>query len=146
MTEIKGIEKGTLEFILEISKSSFPNEVVGMLKIEDKVIQDVILAPGTYTSDKSAIMRVDQLPMTLKTAGSFHSHPSGNINPSSKDLEMFSKNGDYHIITGYPFKINSWKCFNREGDERELETLESDNQENRLWEEELKRVKEEMEE
>lgn len=143
MKEIKGIDQETLDFILEISKSAFPKEMAGLLKSKEGIITDVILAPGTYTSDRSAIMRLDRLPVTLKTIGSVHSHPSGNPTPSSQDLELFSKKGKLHIITGHPYEKNNWVCYNKKGKERELEILETNERGDDLWEKELKRLKEE---
>ncbi|PTD93678.1 metal-dependent protease of the PAD1/JAB1 superfamily [archaeon SCG-AAA382B04] len=145
--KVKAIRKDALNFILEIGESAHPEEMVGMLTAKKKVITDMVLAPGTYTSDKSAVMRVNQLPMGLNTVGSVHSHPSGNISPSKTDLEMFSKNGDFHIITGYPFEKNNWVCYNRKGEERELEVRDIENkEEDNLWEKELERLKEDIDE
>lgn len=146
MREVEAISKKTLDFILEISESAYPKEMAGMLTTRDKIINNVILAPGTYTSETSAVMRIDQLPVGLRTVGSVHSHPSNNATPSKADLEMFSKNGNFHIITKNPYGENDWVCYNRKGETIDLKVKEIEEKEDDLWEKELKRVKEELNE
>jgi len=141
MRKISGIEKSTLEFILEICKSSHPKEMVGLLRAEDEFIKDVIFAPGTVTSEKSAMIRIDRLPVKMGTVGSVHSHPSGNPNPSEVDMEMFSQNGRYHLIVFHPYREGDWVCYGKNGKKIELEVLESKNNESDLWSEELERIK-----
>ncbi|OKY78098.1 MAG: Proteasome lid subunit RPN8/RPN11 containing Jab1/MPN domain [Candidatus Methanohalarchaeum thermophilum] len=138
------IEKGTLEFILEIGKSAYPKEMVGLLTTKDKVISDVILVPGTFTSEVNAIMRLDMLPVGMNVIGSVHSHPSGNTRPSEADKQMFSKNGKIHIITGSPFKWGDWSFYDKQAKEISLKVVEGD--EDDTWSEEIKWLKENIEE
>ncbi|WP_370573901.1 Mov34/MPN/PAD-1 family protein [Methanomethylovorans sp.] len=123
MKRIKGIDRGTLEFILEVSKSSYPNEFAGLLKAEDGIITEVLVLPGTESGETSALLKLFMMP-NISTVGSVHSHPRGIIKPSTADLQMFGKTGNYHIIAGYPYDLQSWKCFNAEGDERDLQIID----------------------
>jgi len=125
--KIVGIVKDTLDFILEVSKSNYPREFIGMLCADEGVITDVFFLPGTVSSDENAIIRLDMMPMGLGYAGSVHSHPHpAAMRPSEQDLLMFSKTGNCHIITFYPYSADSWRCYNSKGEERELEIVEKD--------------------
>ncbi len=125
--KIVGIVKDTLDFIMEVSKSNYPREFIGMLCADEDVITDVFFLPGTVSSDENAIIRLDMMPMGLGYVGSVHSHPhSAAMRPSEQDLLMFSKTGNCHLITFYPYSPDSWRCYNSKGGERELEIVEKD--------------------
>lgn len=109
------IAKDTLSFILEVSRSSAPNEFAGMLTAVGDVITEVVIVPGTESSDDSAVMQLFMLP-NIHTVGTVHSHPSGHIKPSGVDLELFERKGMYHIIVGAPFNMSSWACYDSKGD------------------------------
>ena len=125
--KIEGIAKDALDFILEVSKSNHPREFIGMLCADADVISDVFFLPGTVSSDENAIIRLDMMPMGLDYVGSVHSHPHPTaMHPSEQDLLMFSKTGNCHIITFYPYAEDSWRCYNSKGEEIELEIVEKD--------------------
>lgn len=117
------IARETLQFILEVCKSSAPLEFAGMLSARGDVITEVVVVPGTESSDESAVMQLFMLP-NIHTIGSVHSHPSGNITPSGVDLELFSKKGFVHIIVGAPFDSRSWRCYDKEGIPVKLEVVD----------------------
>lgn len=125
MGTIKGIARETLQFIIECSKSSHPMEFAGLLRAKDGIITEVILVPGTENSNSSAIIRLHMLP-NIQTAGSVHSHPTPNKNPSNADLNMFSRTGDVHIIVGYPYNEASWVCYDAQGSRKELDVIDCD--------------------
>jgi len=125
--KIVGIAEDTLGFILEVSKSNHPREFIGMLCADADVITDVFFLPGTISSDENAIIRLDMIPMGLGYVGSVHSHPHpAAMSPSEQDLLMFSKTGNCHIITFYPYAEDNWRCYNSKGEEIELEIVEMD--------------------
>ncbi len=117
------IARDTLKFIIEVSKSSAPKEFAGMLSSDGDIITEVVIVPGTESSDESAVMQLFMLP-NIHTIGTVHSHPSGNLNPSSADLELFDKKGRYHIIVGSPFTLSSWRCYNNKGETVKLEVVD----------------------
>jgi proteasome lid subunit RPN8/RPN11 len=134
--EIIGIAADTLEFILEVSKSTHPREFIGLLCAEDDLISEVVLLPGTLSTDESATIRRDMIPMGLFSVGSVHSHPHpGALRPSAQDLLMFSKTGKYHIIVCYPYTWQSWSCYNARGERQELKVVERDRTQQRGGEE-----------
>ena len=125
--KIVGIVKDTLDFIMEVSKSNYPREFIGMLCADEDVITDVFFLPGTVSSDENAIIRLDMMPMGLGYVGSVHSHPHpAAMRPSEQDLLMFSKTGNCHIISFYPYAEDSWRCYNSKGEDIELEIVEKD--------------------
>jgi proteasome lid subunit RPN8/RPN11 len=121
--KIKGIARDTLNFILEASKSMAPEEFAGLLQEKDGIITEVLILPGTESSETSAVLRLYMMP-NIKAAGSVHSHPGPNRKPSQADLELFSKTGNCHIIVGHPYDKQSWTCYDREGKVRELQVLD----------------------
>jgi proteasome lid subunit RPN8/RPN11 len=121
--KIKGIARDTLNFVLEASKSMAPEEFAGLLQEKDGIITEVLILPGTESSDTNAILRLYMMP-NIKAAGSVHSHPGHNRSPSQADLHLFSKTGNYHIIVGSPYNEESWTCYNREGKIIDLPVLD----------------------
>jgi proteasome lid subunit RPN8/RPN11 len=120
---IKGIASDTLIFILETSKSTAPEEFAGLLQEKDGIITEVLILPGTESSEQNAVIKLFMMP-NAKAVGSIHSHPGPNREPSQADLLMFSKTGNCHIIVGYPYDRQSWTCYNTEGNVRELEVID----------------------
>lgn len=120
---ISGIARDTLHFILEASRSSYPEEFAGLLQAERGVITDVLILPGTEASRMGALIRLYMLP-NMRVAGSVHSHPSSDIRPSEQDILFFSRTGDVHIIAGPPFDEGSWACYDPRGGRRDLPVLD----------------------
>lgn len=121
--KVRGIARDTLKFILEASRSSLPAEFAGLLQVDDEIITEVLILPGTENSRMSALIRLYMLP-NMQVAGSAHSHPSGVLVPSEPDIQFFSRTGDYHIIVGPPFNERSWACYNASGERRDLAILD----------------------
>jgi proteasome lid subunit RPN8/RPN11 len=126
------IAKDTLKFILEVSKSSAPREFAGMLSAEGDIITDVIIVPGTESSEESAVMQIFMLP-NIQTVGTVHSHPTHDTTPSTEDLELFDRKGQYHIIVGAPYTISSWTCYNSKGEPVILPVVDYEFKEEENW-------------
>ncbi|HYA32791.1 MAG TPA: Mov34/MPN/PAD-1 family protein [Candidatus Bathyarchaeia archaeon] len=122
-TNIKGIARDALQFVLEVSASSHPKEFAGLLCETDGVITDVDV-PITQSSNVSAVMNLFMLPVSTHIVGSAHSHPSGALQPSDADLRLFMQKGAYHIIVGYPYDTTSWVCYDKFGEKRQLDVLD----------------------
>lgn len=121
---VKGIYKNTLDLILEVSRSAYPKEFAGMLEAKDGIITSLLILPGTQTSENNAVMDLFMMP-NIRAAGSVHSHPVPDMLPSSEDLHLFNKTGSHHIITGYPFGPEDWRCYDSSGRIVELEVLDT---------------------
>jgi proteasome lid subunit RPN8/RPN11 len=132
-SEILGIAEETLEFALESSEASHPNEYMGFLRGTEAgqlgldrdglVITDVLVVPGTEANSVSATVRTSQIPNDVKALGSVHSHPNGVISPSSADLETFGR-GSVHVIIGAPYRRNDWKAFDSQGQPTTLNVID----------------------
>jgi proteasome lid subunit RPN8/RPN11 len=87
------------------------------------VIREFLFLPFTST-ESSASLRYDLMPLDPHVAGSVHSHPTGALRPSDADLRFFPTTGRYHLILGPPFSETSWRCFTSDGKPYNLEVME----------------------
>lgn len=122
--KVWGIKKEMIQFIIEASKDSYPNEFYAKLMQKKGVISE-------FSIIRTIQGRTHAIPFTymeppdifLETAGTVHSHPSGNNRPSGADLEFFSKMGSTHIIIGYPYTETTWQAYDRTGRPIELKVV-----------------------
>lgn len=122
--KVWGIKKAMIEFIIEASKDSYPNEFYAKLLQKNGVITE-------FSIIRTIQGRTHAIPFTymeppdifLETAGTVHSHPSGNNHPSGADLEFFAKSGETHIIIGYPYNEYTWQAYNRAGETIDLQVV-----------------------
>lgn len=124
--KVTEIDRRVVKLILNASESSHPKEFAGILRADGKTITEVLFLPGTHSSDRSAIMKLNMLPISSKACGSVHSHPSSNSNPSEADLNLFGKFGQIHIIIASPYDGDSWKAFDRRGRETDLKVVKTE--------------------
>jgi len=133
--EILGIAEETLEFVLEASARTHPDEYMGFLRGDDArdlgldddgtVLTEVLVIPGTESNPFSATVDTNMVPNDRRAAGSVHSHPNGVLAPSDADLGTFGRNS-VHIIVGAPYGREDWVAFDREGNETELAVIDVD--------------------
>jgi proteasome lid subunit RPN8/RPN11 len=121
--KIRGLKGELLDLVLEIGSARHPYEFAGLLRETDGVIDELNLLPGTVSGEESASLLLDMMPLDTHVAGSVHSHPNGYIRPSLADLGFFSRSGRYHIIVGYPYSRNDWRCFRSDGEPFTLEVI-----------------------
>jgi proteasome lid subunit RPN8/RPN11 len=122
--KVWGIKKAMIEFIIEASRDSYPNEFYAKLLQKEGVITE-------FSIIRTIQGRTHAIPFTymeppdiyLETAGTIHSHPSGNNRPSPADLQFFAKMGDTHIIIGYPYTPTTWQAYDRNGKMIELKVV-----------------------
>jgi len=123
MKQISFIDRETLRFILNASRSIHPREFAGVLRAAGDVIKEVLILPGTLSSDESAVLRLHMLPIDPSACGTVHSHPSPSASPSRGDLTFFAKFGYVHIVVAFPYDERSWKAYNHRGEEIKLEVV-----------------------
>lgn len=121
--KINGIKRDILTLLLRMAKDSHPNEFVALLRERDGYIDEVNMLPGTIVREDSASLFYDMMPLDTHVAGSAHSHPGGPILPSDADLMFFPRTGKYHLIIGYPYRKNDWRCFTADGKPYPLEVV-----------------------
>ncbi|EHQ35001.1 metalloprotein [Methanoplanus limicola] len=122
MPDIK-IKMELIKTLLALGKSQHPDEFLALLKVNNGVIDEFELAPGTITGRTSASFSQYMLPLSTNNAGSAHSHPSGALRPSDADLRFFPASGRWHIIVGPPYDLTSWRCFRADGRIAEPEVI-----------------------
>lgn len=118
---VTAITSKVLELMFAAAKDTHPNEFACVLRAEEGVITEILLVPGTLSGERSAILHLHMLPIDLSVVGSAHSHPTPNAVPSKADLDLFSRFGPLHIIIGYPYDMDSWKAYTRDGSAIDLE-------------------------
>ena len=120
---IWAIKKSVLELVYESAKSIHPNEFASTLRATDGVINEVALLPGTTSGNRHAILRLNMLPIDYSVVGTVHSHPSFSSRPSNADLHLFQKHGKVHIIAAKPYAKDSWRAYNYNGEEIEMDVI-----------------------
>lgn len=108
-----------LQTIFEGAKHLYPRETILVLrgKKEKDVITvtDLLVPPLAKYGRGFANLPISMLPMDFSIVGTAHSHPSGNINPSSTDLNHFY--GPILMIVGSPFADEkNVAAYNRNGE------------------------------
>jgi proteasome lid subunit RPN8/RPN11 len=94
-----------LDSIFEGAKRLYPKETFLLLrgkKHKDAIrVSDLVVPPLAVYGYGFANLPFHMLPMDFSVVGTVHSHPSGNIHPSSVDLNHFF--GRILMIVGFPF-------------------------------------------
>ena len=120
------IKRKCLDLIFECAKSNYPNEFGGLLRVDSDskdMIVEIVILPGTISGDSHAIFQLHMLPIDFTVVGTVHSHPSYSPHPSGADLHLFQKHGRVHIIVAKPFDMSSWRAYDYDGDEMDLEVI-----------------------
>lgn len=94
-----------LNSIFEGAKRLYPKETVMLLRGKKSKglihVSGLVVPPLAVYGYGFANLPFHRLPMDFSVVGTVHSHPSGNINPSSVDLNQFF--GRVLMIVGFPF-------------------------------------------
>ena len=121
--KILGIRQDLLSLLLQMGRENHPNEFAGVIRESNGIMEELNLLPGTIGREDSASLFYDMMPLDTHVAGSAHSHPNGVIMPSDADLSFFPRTGRYHLIIGYPYRKNDWRCFTADGEPCNLEVI-----------------------
>jgi len=120
------ITQKCLKLILEASKSNYPKEFGGLLRVDrisKDIINEVVILPGTVSGEAHAIFKLHMLPIDYSIVGTVHSHPSPFPIPSEADLSLFDRFGKIHIIVANPFNENSWKAYDYMGNKLDIDII-----------------------
>lgn len=99
-------------------------EFACLLRIPDTVVEELVLLPGTVAGDEHAIFDTSMAGVDAAVRGSLHSHPDEHPYPSDADFELFSKQGDVHLILCRPYGPDDWRAYDFAGRPIHLEVLE----------------------
>jgi proteasome lid subunit RPN8/RPN11 len=116
---IVSISQELLEAVLENAKMLYPKETILLLRGERRKdlvkISDLIVPPLATYGQGFANIPIHMLPIDFSIVGTVHSHPSGNLTPSSADLNHLW--GSILMIVGVPFTDNTnVAVYNHEGE------------------------------
>ncbi len=117
MKRPEAITRKLLRMILEASRDMYPNEFGAFLRAEEGVLVELVMLPGTVSGRRHAIFQTWMLPPNMNVVGTVHSHPSGNYHPSEEDRMLFSNFSGLHIITGYPYREDTWAAWTNKGEQ-----------------------------
>ena len=120
---IHSIEREVIEMVNESARANHPNEFLAVLRAEAGVITEILLLPGTLSGRTSGILSLHMLPIDLSVVGTVHSHPSRSNRPSGADLDLFRRWGRVHIITCFPYDMDSWRAYDIRGEEMTLKVI-----------------------
>ncbi|MBQ3735337.1 MAG: Mov34/MPN/PAD-1 family protein, partial [Candidatus Methanomethylophilaceae archaeon] len=73
--------------------------------------------------DEHSFLNMWMAPNNCHIVGTAHSHPDYCNEASEEDLTFFSNMGGYHIITCMPYDRTSWKIYDCNGEEADLEIV-----------------------
>ena len=116
-----------LDSIFEGAKRLYPKETFLLLrgkKSKNEVrVSDLVVPPLAVYGYGFANLPFHMLPMDFSMVGTVHSHPSGNINPSSVDLNHFF--GRVLMIVGFPFaSAQNVAVYDSKGERLQLQVTE----------------------
>jgi len=117
-----------LDSIFEGAKRLHPKETILLLrgkKSKDTIrVSDLVIPPLAVYGYGFANLPFHRLPMDFSVVGTVHSHPSGNINPSTVDLNNFF--GRILMIVGFPFvDSQNVAVYNSKGEKLELQVTDT---------------------
>ena len=121
--KVWAVEREVLEMVNESAREVYPREFVATLRAEKGVITEVMLLPGTIQGSRSGTLMLHMMPIDLSVVGTAHSHPSHSNRPSRADINLFGRYGNTHIITCLPYDTSSWRAYDYNGREKELEVI-----------------------
>ena len=94
-----------LNSIFEGAKRLYPKETILLLRGKKRKneirVSDLVVPPLAVYGYGFANLPFHRLPLDFSVVGTVHSHPSGNIKPSSVDLSHFF--GRVLMIVNFPF-------------------------------------------
>jgi len=118
------VDEKLLQTILEGARSLHPREMVLLLRGEKKKnlvkISELVVPPLATYGSGFANIPLHMLPMDFSIVGTVHSHPSGNLTPSTADLNHVF--GIILVIVGFPFADDrNVAVYNRNGEKSSLQ-------------------------
>lgn len=113
------ISSDVIRDICEMASNAYPNEFFAYLQGE--IIDKNLTINGLFVQPyeagtNSAVYHISDMPMSAKTVGTVHSHPSRG-GPSRADIKSFLQTGLVHIIIDKPYNKDAIHCYNMKGKE-----------------------------
>ena len=118
------VDEELLQMILEGARRLHPRETILLLrgkKAKNTIkISELVVPPLATYGSGFAHIPLHMLPMDFSIVGTVHSHPSGNLTPSTADLNHVF--GIILMIVGFPFADDrNVAVYNRNGEKLTLQ-------------------------
>ena len=118
------ISQELFQAIFEGARRLYPREAILLLRGEKKKnliqVSELVVPPLATYGRSFANIPLHMLPMDFSIVGTVHSHPSGNLTPSTTDFNHFF--GNILIIVGFPFADErNVAVYNRNGEKLTLQ-------------------------
>jgi len=111
------IDKEVFMGMKALAENNHPNEIVVLLRGNRSGdlfhITDYLIPPFGFGSRGSASFPAHMLPIDFSILGTAHSHPSGNLSPSTGDMHNFY--GRLMMILGPPYSMNNVAAYTKQG-------------------------------
>ena len=111
------IDKDVFMGIKSLAEDNHPNEIIVLLRGKrsggDFLITAYLFPPFGFGSRRSASFPAYLLPIDFSIIGTAHSHPSGNLSPSTGDMHNFY--GRLMMILGPPYSMNNVAAYTKQG-------------------------------
>jgi len=112
------IPREILVMLLESARTLHPKETIFLLRGKatknSMIISELIIPPAATYGRGFSTFPMYMLPMDFSLVGTVHSHPSGNLAPSSEDLN--NSMGKVIIIVAFPYQgKENVAAYNRDG-------------------------------
>jgi proteasome lid subunit RPN8/RPN11 len=107
-----------LVMVLQSARTLHPKETIFLLRGKaaknSMIISELIIPPAATYGRGFSTIPMHMLPMDFSIVGTIHSHPSGNLTPSSTDLNKSM--GKVIIIVAFPYQgVENVAAYNRYG-------------------------------
>ncbi|MEM2926919.1 MAG: Mov34/MPN/PAD-1 family protein [Candidatus Bathyarchaeia archaeon] len=105
------IHRSIVEGLLQLAREMHPKEIIlllrGKVKGQKLLVEEALIPPFAIPGIGFSSFPLQTLPMDFSIIGTAHSHPSGILHPSTRDLNRFY--GKIMLIIAYPYDLEG--CF-----------------------------------
>ncbi len=120
------VDRELLQTVFEGARRLYPKEMILLLRGKKKKnlvkVSELVVPPLATYGSNFANIPLHMLPMDFSIVGTVHSHPSGNLTPSTADLNHVF--GIILMIVGFPFADErNVAVYNRNGEKLTLQIM-----------------------
>jgi len=120
------VDRELLQTVFEGARRLYPKEMILLLRGKKKKnlvkVSELVVPPLATYGSNFANIPLHMLPIDFSIVGTVHSHPSGNLTPSTADLNHVF--GIILMIVGFPFADErNVAVYNRNGEKLTLQIM-----------------------
>ncbi len=118
------IRRLALASALQACKNVFPDEFIGLFRLQDGVLTELFLAPLAEYGRSHSTFSQWHVPADASLVATIHSHPNGVLQPSQQDLRFFASSGKFHFIAGAPYRVSDVAAYSPQGKPLRVDLVE----------------------